>query len=111
MTNRASTRLGFPTARVGSETAQPLLEDSTASAKPLGSHPHFGRNTIDDQQLLTYKLYNPQDDAFKYTVKVLILTTEPSHDGHQAQRSLQQALYGEEVPEQAGTSELQACLP
>ena len=54
------------------------------------------RNTLDAQQWLTQKLYNPQDERFKYTLEALIRTTKPGHDDHQAQRSLWQALYGEE---------------
>ena len=56
------------------------------------------RNTLDAQQWLTQKLYNPQDERFKYTLEALIRTTKPGHDDHQAQRSLWQALYGEEAP-------------
>ncbi len=57
------------------------------------------RNTLDAQQWLTQKLYNPQDERFKYTLEALIRTTKLGHDDHQAQRSLWQALYGEEAPE------------
>ena len=57
------------------------------------------RNTLDAQQWLTQKLYNPQDERFKYTLEALIRTTKPGHGDHQAQRSLWQALYGEEAPE------------
>ena len=59
------------------------------------------RNTMDAQQWLTQKLYNPQDDQFKYTLEALVRITKPGHDDHQAQRSLWQALYGEEAPEPA----------
>ena len=68
------------------------------------------RNTLDAQQWLTQKLYNPQDERFKYTLEALIRTTKPGHDDHQAQRSLWQALYGEEAPEQVGTLETQGSL-
>ena len=61
------------------------------------------RNTMDAQQWLAQKLYDPQDDRFKYTLEALIRTTKPGHDDHQAQRSLWQALYGEQAPEPAGT--------
>ena len=54
------------------------------------------RNTIDAQQWLAQKLYDPHDDRFKHTLEALIRTTKPGHDDHQAQRSLWQALYGEE---------------
>ena len=57
------------------------------------------RNTLDAQQWLTQKLYNPQDERFKHTLEALIRTTKPGHDDHQAQRSLWQGLYGEEAPE------------
>ena len=56
------------------------------------------RNTLDAQQWLTQKLYNPQDERFKYTLEALIRTTKSGHDDHQAQRNLWQALYGEEAP-------------
>ena len=56
------------------------------------------RNTMDAQHWLAQKLYDPQDDGFKYTLEALIRTTKPGHDDHQAQRSLWQALYGEEAP-------------
>ena len=62
------------------------------------------RNTLDAQQWLAQKLYNPQDDQFKHTLEALIRTTKPGHDDHQAQRSLWQALYGEEAPEPATTA-------
>ncbi len=68
------------------------------------------RNTLDAQQWLTQKLYGPQDERFKYTLEALIRTTKPGHDDHQAQRSLWQALYGEEAPEQVGTLETQGSL-
>ncbi len=68
------------------------------------------RNTLDAQQWLTQKLYNPQDERFKYTLEALIRTTKPGHDDHQAQRSLWQALYGEEAPEHTGTLETQGTL-
>ena len=68
------------------------------------------RNTLDAQQWLTQKLYNPQDERFKYTLEALIRTTKPGHDDHQAQRSLWQALYGEEAPELTGTLETQGPL-
>ena len=48
------------------------------------------RNTLDAQQWLTQKLYDPNDDKFKYTLEALIRTTKPGHDDHQAQRSLWQ---------------------
>lgn len=57
------------------------------------------RNTMDAQHWLTQKLYDPQDDRFKYTLEALIRTTKPNHDDHQPQRSLWQALYGEEAPD------------
>ncbi len=62
------------------------------------------RNTLDAQQWLAQKLYNPQEDQFKYTLEALIRTTKPGHDDHQAQRSLWQALYGEDAPEPAATA-------
>ena len=65
------------------------------------------RNTLDAQQWLTQKLYNPQDERFKYTLEALIRTTKQGHDDHQAQRSLWQALYGEEVPAPAESKEVQ----
>ena len=65
------------------------------------------RNTLDAQQWLTQKLYDPQDERFKYTLEALIRTTKPGHDDHQAQRSLWQALYGEEAPEPAVTAATQ----
>ena len=68
------------------------------------------RNTLDAQQWLTQKLYNPQDERFKYTLEALIRTTKPGHDDHQAQRSLWQALYGEEAPEPTGTPRIQGTL-
>ena len=68
------------------------------------------RNTLDAQQWLTQKLHNPQDERFKYTLEALIRTTKPGHDDHQAQRSLWQALYGEEAPELTGTLETQGPL-
>ena len=68
------------------------------------------RNTLDAQQWLTQKLYNPQDERFKYTLEALIRTTKPGHDDHQAQRSLWQGLYGEEAPEHTGTLETQGIL-
>ena len=68
------------------------------------------RNTLDAQQWLTQKLYNPQDERFKYTLEALIRTTKPGHDDHQAQRSLWQGLYGEEAPEHTGTLETQGTL-
>ena len=43
------------------------------------------RNTLDAQQWLTQKLYDPQDERFKYTLEALIRTTKPGHDDHQAQ--------------------------
>ena len=61
------------------------------------------RNTMDAQQWLAQKLHDPQDDRFKYTLEALIRTTKPGHDDNQAQRSLWQALYGEEAPEPQGT--------
>ena len=68
------------------------------------------RNTLDAQQWLAQKLYDSQDDRFKYTLEALIRTTKPGHDDHQAQRSLWQALYGVEAPEHTGTLETQATL-
>ena len=68
------------------------------------------RNTLDAQQWLTQKLYDAQDERFKYTLEALIRTTKPGHDDHQAQRSLWQALYGEEAPEHTGTLETQGTL-
>ena len=68
------------------------------------------RNTLDAQQWLTQKLYDPQDDRFKYTLEALIRTTKPGHDDYQAQRSLWQALYGEEAPEQVDTPAIQGNL-
>ena len=68
------------------------------------------RNTLDAQQWLTQKLYDPQDERFKYTLEALIRTTKPGHNDHQAQRSLWQALYGEEAPEHTGTLETQGTL-
>ena len=68
------------------------------------------RNTLDAQQWLTQKLYDPQDERFKHTLEALIRTTKPGHDDHQAQRSLWHALYGEEAPEQAGDRETQGAL-
>ena len=68
------------------------------------------RNTLDAQEWLVQKLYNPQDEWFKHTLEALIRTTKPGHDDHQAQRSLWQALYGEEAPEQAGNRETQGAL-
>ena len=68
------------------------------------------RNTLDAQQWLTQKLYNPQEERFKYTLEALIRTTKPGHDDHQAQRSLWQGLYGEEAPEHTGTLETQGTL-
>ena len=59
------------------------------------------RNTMDAQQWLAQKLYDPQEDGFKYTLEALIRTTKPGHDDHQAQRSLWQALYAEEAPQPA----------
>ena len=59
------------------------------------------RNTMDAQQWLAQKLYDPQEDGFKYTLEALIQTTKPGHDDHQAQRSLWQALYTEEMPQPA----------
>ena len=60
------------------------------------------RNTMDAQQWLAQKLYDPQEDRFKYTLEALIRTTKPGHDDHQAQRSLWQALYPEETPQPLG---------
>ena len=68
------------------------------------------RNTLDAQQWLTQKLYDPQDERFKYTLEALIRTTKPGHDDHQAQRSIWQGLYGEEAPEHTGTLETQGTL-
>ena len=68
------------------------------------------RNTLDAQQWLTQKLYNPQDERFKYTLEALIRTTKQGHDDHQAQRSLWQALYGEEAPQLAETQGAQGIL-
>ena len=68
------------------------------------------RNTLDAQQWLTQKLYDPQDERFKYTLEALIRTTKPGHDDQQAQRSLWQALYGEEAPENTGALETQGTL-
>ena len=68
------------------------------------------RNTLDAQQWLTQKLYNPQEERFKYTLEALVRTTKPGHDDHQAQRSLWQGLYGEEAPEHTGTLETQGTL-
>ena len=68
------------------------------------------RNTMDAQQWLAQKLHDPQDDRFKYTLEALIRTTKPGHDDHQAQRSLWQALYGEEAPEPQGTQGTQGKL-
>ena len=65
------------------------------------------RNTLDAQQWLTQKLYDPQEERFKYTLEALIRTTKPGHDDHLAQRSLWQALYGEEAPEPAVTAATQ----
>ena len=62
------------------------------------------RNTLDAQQWLTQKLYDPQEDTFKYTLEALVRTTKQGHDDYQAQRSLWQALYGEEAPEPAATA-------
>ena len=59
------------------------------------------RNTMDAEQWLAQKLYDPQEDGFKYTLEALIRTTKPGHDDHQAQRSLWQALYTEEMPQPA----------
>ena len=61
------------------------------------------RNTLDAQQWLTQSLHDPHDDRFRHTLEALIRTTKPGHDDHQAQRSLWQALYGEEPPEPEGT--------
>ena len=61
------------------------------------------RNTLDAQQWLARRLYDPEDDRFKHTLEALIRTTKPGHDDHQAQRSLWQALYGEEAPAPATT--------
>ena len=61
------------------------------------------RNTMDAQQWLTQSLHDPHDDRFRHTLEALIRTTKPGHDDHQAQRSLWQALYGEEPPEPEGT--------
>ena len=60
------------------------------------------RNTMDAQQWLAQKLYDPQEDSFKYTLEALIRTTKPGHDDHQAQLSLWQALYPEEKPQPVG---------
>ena len=68
------------------------------------------RNTMDAQQWLAQKLHDPHDDRFKYTLEALIRTTKPGHDDHQAQRSLWQALYGEEAPEPAATQGTQGVL-
>ena len=68
------------------------------------------RNTLDAQQWLTQKLYDPQDDRFKYTLEALVRTTKPGHDDHQAQRSLWQALYGEEAPQFEETQGTQGIL-
>ena len=68
------------------------------------------RNTVDAQQWLAQKLYDPHDDRFKYTLEALIRTTKSGHDDHQAQRSLWQALYGEEAPEPAATQGTQGVL-
>ena len=65
------------------------------------------RNTLDAQQWLTQKLYDSQDERFKYTLEALIRTTKPGHDDYHAQRSLWQALYGEEAPEPTGSKEVQ----
>ena len=62
------------------------------------------RNTLDAQQWLTRKLYDPQEEQFKNTLEALVRTTKPGHDDHQAQRSLWQALYGEEAPETTATA-------
>ena len=59
------------------------------------------RNTMDAQQWMAQKLYDPHEDGFKYTLEALIRTTKPGHDDHQAQRSLWQALYAEEPPQPA----------
>ena len=61
------------------------------------------RNTLDAQQWLTQKFHDSQDDRFKYTLEALVRTTKPGHEDYQAQRSLWQALYGEEAPEPAAT--------
>ena len=68
------------------------------------------RNTMDTQQWLEQKLYDPQEERFKSTLEALIRTTKPGHDDHQAQRSLWQALYGEEAPEPAATQGTQGIL-
>ena len=68
------------------------------------------RNTLDAQQWLTQKLYDSQDERFKYTLEALFRTTKPGHDDHQTQRSLWQALYGEEAPEHTGVLETQGTL-
>ena len=68
------------------------------------------RNSMDAQQWLVQKLHDPHDDRFKYTLEALIRTTKPGHDDHQAQRSLWQALYGEEAPEPAATQGTQGVL-
>ncbi|MYC35295.1 MAG: DUF1156 domain-containing protein [Chloroflexi bacterium] len=68
------------------------------------------RNTLDAQKWLTQKLYDPQDDRFKYTLEALIRTTKPGHDDFQAQRSLWQALFGEDAPEPAAAQGIQIAL-
>ena len=59
------------------------------------------RNTLDAQQWLIQRLYDPEDRQFRGTLEALIRTTKPGHDDHQAQRNLWQALYGEEPPQPA----------
>ena len=68
------------------------------------------RNTMDTQQWLQQKMYDPEEHQFRATLEALILTTKPGHDDHQAQRSLWQALYGEEAPEPAQSQGTQGIL-
>ena len=42
------------------------------------------RNTLDAQQWLQQRLYEPNDDRFKYTLEALIRTTKPGYDDYQA---------------------------
>ena len=59
------------------------------------------RNTLDAQQWLTQRMHDPNDGQFRYTLEALINTTKPGHDDYDAQRNLWQALYGDELPQQA----------
>ena len=68
------------------------------------------RNTMDAQQWLQQKMYDPEEHQFRATLEALIRTTKPGHDDHQAQRSLWQALYGEEAPEPAASQGTQGIL-